>query len=79
MNFHGISYWGSIDVNSNFFTFVSADSGELPALNVQPKSKPMMMMMVVVVIIIIKIIIISSSSSSISIIQARSVFMGVGI
>jgi hypothetical protein len=72
---------GSIDVISNFFTFVSADSGELPALNVQPKPKPMMMMMMlmVIIIVIITIIIISSISNWGQVIQARSVFMGVGI
>jgi hypothetical protein len=71
MNFHGISYWGSIDVISHFFTFVSADSGDLPPLKVQPKQKP--------IIIIIIIIISSSSSSWEQAIQARSVLLGVGL
>jgi hypothetical protein len=71
---------GSIDVISNIFTFVSADSAELPALNVQPKPKPMMMiMLMVIIIVIITIIIISSISNWGQVIQARSVFMGVGI
>ena len=81
-NFHGISYWGSTDVISHSFTFVSTQSGELPALNVLPKPKSMMMItiiMMMIVIIIITIIISSSISNWGQAIQARSVFMGVGL
>jgi hypothetical protein len=62
------------------FAFVSTDSGELPALNVQPKPKSMMMMMIIIIIIIIITIIISNSNSNWGqAIQAPSVLMGVGL